>query len=131
MYYLKTIREEASAAYTCGASGKTERVLDRQFVTMLASCPMNPEKAETALKLMDQGIAEASQKIDPEIVSKVKEYMLKQANEDAKKNGHWTNILSQYVKYGIDFQTDYKKTVEALTAEKISALHKECHTEGQ
>ncbi len=124
MYYLKTIREEASAAYTCGASGKTERVLDRQFVSMLASCPMNPEKAETALKLMDQGIAEASQKVDPEIVSKVKEYMLKQANEDAKKNGHWTNILSQYVKYGIDFQTDYKKTVEALTAEKISAFIK-------
>jgi zinc protease len=50
--------------------------------------------------------------------------MLKQANEDAKKNGHWTNILSEYAKYGIDFQTDYKKTVEALTAEKISAFIK-------
>ena len=89
-----------------------------------AYCPMNPEKAETALSLLDKGMADAAQNIDAEMVSKVKEHLLKEADEDAKKNGHWTSVINKYIKYGIDLQTDYKKTVEALTPEKISAFIK-------
>ena len=124
MYYLKTIREEASAAYTCGAEGEADRILDRQYVMVTAYCPMNPEKAETALSLLDKGMADAAQSIDAEMVSKVKEHLLKEADEDAKKNGHWASVINKYIKYGIDLQTDYKKTVEALTPEKISAFIK-------
>ena len=50
--------------------------------------------------------------------------LLKEADEDAKKNGHWASVINKYIKYGIDLQTDYKKTVEALTPEKISAFIK-------
>ena len=124
MYYLKTIREDASAAYSCGAQGQASISPFFQRVMLIAYCPMNPEKAETALSLLNQGMAESAEKVDPEMVNKVKEYMLKQADEDAKNNGHWTNILTTYLKYGVDIQTDYKKTVEALTPEKISAFIK-------
>lgn len=124
MYYLKTIREDASAAYSVGAQGYASRVLDRQQVYMMAYCPMDPSKAELAVDLLHKGIADAAQKTDPEILQKVKEYMLKQAAEDEKKNDYWLGIISDYLTYGIDLHTDYKKTVQALTPESVSAFVK-------
>lgn len=125
MYYLKTIREEASAAYSVGAAGSASRTLDRQQIFMQAYCPMDPAKAGTAVELLHKGMADAAKQTDPEILQKVKEYMLKQADEDAKKNGHWLGVISEYLKYGIDMHTDYKKTVQALTPESVSSFVKD------
>lgn len=124
MYYLKTIREDASAAYSVGAQGYASRVLDRQQVYMHAYCPMDPAKANIAVDLLHKGIAEAALKTDSEILQKVKEYMLKQADEDAKKNDYWLGVISEYLTYGIDTHTDYKKTIQALTPESISSFVK-------
>ena len=45
--------------------------------------------------------------------------MLKQADIDAKKNSYWINTITTYKEYGLDFYTDYKKTVEALTVDSV------------
>lgn len=50
--------------------------------------------------------------------------MLKQADDDAKKNGHWLSIIEDYDEYGLDFYTDYKKVVSTLTPEKVAAFIK-------
>lgn len=125
MYYLKTIREDAWAAYSVGATGTANRVLDRQQVFLQAYCPMDPEKAELAISLLHKGIADAAEQISTEDLQKVKEYMLKQADEDARKNGHWLNIIEEYLQYGIDLQTEYKSTVSNLTPERVSAFIKD------
>ena len=124
MYYLKTIREDAGAAYSVGASGSAHRVLDRQQVFLQAYCPMDPDKAELAISLLHKGIADAAEQTDAENLQKVKEYMLKQADEDARKNGHWLNVIEQYLKYGVDLQTGYKTAVNDMTPEKVSAFIK-------
>ena len=125
MYYLRTIREDAGVAYTVGASGSAYRVLDRQQVILQAYCPMDPEKAELAISLLHKGIADAAEQIDVEDLQKVKEYMLKQADEDARKNDHWLNVIKEYLQYGIDLQTDYKSTVSDLTPERVSSFIKD------
>ena len=51
--------------------------------------------------------------------------MLKQAYDDAKNNGHWVNILTTWKYRGLDFQTDYKKVVEALTPEAMQQFLKQ------
>lgn len=46
--------------------------------------------------------------------------MLKDFEEDLEKNGYWEeDVLYTYYKYGINYVTDYKAAVEAVTAETV------------
>ena len=125
MVYLKDIREDASAAYTVGAGGRLSRRGDKAYTTMLAYCPMDPTKAETALNLLAKGMADNTIKVDADKVAKVKENMLKNADADAKKNSHWMDVIDEYVWTGVDLQNDYKNVVSSLTPEKIAAFLKD------
>ena len=62
--------------------------------------------------------------MDADNLKKVKELELKQADENVKTNGYWMGKITTYLRYGIDTHTDYKKTVEALTPQSISAYVK-------
>lgn len=119
MIYLKTIREEESAAYSCGASGSFSLSSHQPFVQLQAYCPMNPDKEEIAVRLLHEGIANMSKAVDADQLTKVKEYMLKQIDVDAKTNGYWINAITTFKDYALDVYTDYKKTVEALTADSV------------
>ena len=119
MIYLKTIREEESAAYSCGAAGYFNQSSHQAKAMLQAYCPMNPDKQELAVRLMHEGIANMQKQIDADQLNKVKEYMLKQYDVDAKKNGYWANTITTYKDYGVDVHTDYKKTVEALTVDNV------------
>ena len=54
-------------------------------------------------------------------VQKVKDFMLKNAELSAKNNGHWMDILDEYIWTGVDLQTGYKAAVEALTPARLAA----------
>ncbi len=125
MVYLKDIREDASAAYTVQAVGGLRRNGNKGLTTMQAFCPMDPEKAETAINLMAKGMADNTIKVDADKVAKVKENMLKNADIDAKSNGHWMDVIDEYIWTGVDLQNDYKKVVNDLTPEKIAAFLKQ------
>lgn len=119
MVYLKTIREDESAAYSCGAAGGFNLSSRQPKAQLQAYCPMNPDKSELAVRLLHEGIANAAKQIDADLLQKVKDYMLKQADIDAKKNGYWLNTITTFKDEGLDVYTDYKKTVEALTTESV------------
>ena len=118
--YLRTIREDESAAYSCGASGNFNLSGRQPLMMIQAFCPMNPDKNEIALRLIREGIEGAASEIAADDLNKVKEAMLKQADIDAKKNGYWMNTITTWKEYALDVHTDYKKTVEALTPESLS-----------
>ena len=120
MVYLKDIREDASAAYSVFANGDLRRVRDKAKVVMQAICPMDPEKAQTALDLLAKGMADNTIKVDDDKVMKVKENMLKNADEEAKNNSHWMDVIDEYIWTGVDFHTEYKNIVNSLTPEKIA-----------
>ena len=89
-----------------------------------AYCPMNPDKQEIALRLIKEGIENAAKNMDPDMVTKVKDYMLKQADVNAKNNSHWVNVITRYKDFNLDSETDYKKTVEALTPQSLQTFLK-------
>lgn len=123
---LRTIREDNSAAYSVGGYGFNLRTADDQaYLQILAGCPMDPAKADLAHKLMDEGVTETANTVNAEDCAKVKEFMLKQAKEDARKNSHWISVLSEYCSTGLDMQTDYEKVVSSLTPEKIAGFMKD------
>jgi zinc protease len=125
MILLKTVREDASAAYSVGAYGSCNISGNDCYINMMAYAPISdPTKVNLAKDLIKKGFAEASVKMDADMVQKVKDYMLKNADESAKKNGHWMSILTTYKDYGLDFQSNYKKIVSELTPQSLSAFLK-------
>ena len=125
MIYLKKIREDAGAAYSVGASGQFQRGEDEKLAMIQAQCPMKPEMADVALKIMDEEVNNLTKSCDADMLTKVKEYMLKNADDAAKTNDYWSGIITTYRKFGLDFHTDYKKTIEAQTPEGICQFMKE------
>ena len=131
MIYLKKIREEASAAYSVSAIGRAQLREDKTHSMMLyAVCPMKPEKRQEAVSILEQEVKDLANTCDASMVAKIKELMLKQADDAVKSNGYWYNVIEMYDKYGIDSHSDYKKLIEAQTPETICSFMKEFNKNG-
>ncbi len=120
MVYLRKIREEASAAYSAGAFGNISFEGDDVVTNVVGVVPMKPEKADEALKIMREELARLGTQGSEEDLAKIKEVMLKDAETNAKKNGHWVSVLSMYVDRGIDIETDYTKIVKDIKITDIT-----------
>ncbi len=117
--YERTIREEESAVYGVGAGGRIDLSGSRPVFILNAAAPTNPDKMQIARDLMVKFVAEATQKIADEDLNAVKEIMLKQAQDNARENGHWMDVLTEWTAEGVDLQTGYEETVKSLTSEKL------------
>ena len=125
MIYTEKIREEASAAYSVLAQAGLSRDDYRTTGTVLVYCPMKPEKGDVATKIMLDEVNNMAKSVDAEKLNKVKEYMLKNVDDQAKTNNYWIRVIGRLRDYGVDVHTDYKKVVEAQTPEAISAFMQE------
>ena len=125
MEYLKKIREDASAAYTVGASASMSRDDFEKSATIYVYCPMKPEKADVALQIMRDEVSNMAKTCDADKLAKVKEYLLKNHGDQLKQNSYWLGQINSWRKWGMDFHTDYEKVVNAQTPESIAAFVKE------
>ena len=125
MLYTEKIREEASAAYSVMAFAGISRDDYRTEGQVFVYCPMKPEKGDVATKIMLDEVNNMVKSVDQEKLGKVKEYMLKHIDDQAKTNDYWIRQIGHLRDYGVDTHTDYKKTVEAQTPETIAAFAKE------
>ena len=122
--YLQKIREDAGAAYSAGASGGATIVGDRVFTSIAGGCPMKPEFADMALKIMREEIVNISKSVDPATLNEIKALMIKDAETSEKENSHWLSVFNMLVSRNIDIQTNYKNIVNGLTPEKVAAFVK-------
>jgi zinc protease len=125
MEYLKKIREDASAAYTVGASSSVSKDDFEESSSIYVYCPMKPEKADVALQIMRDEVNAMANGCDADKLAKVKEYLLKSHADQLKQNGYWLGQINNWRRYGMDFHTDYEKVVNAQTPESIAAFVKE------
>ncbi|WP_314313653.1 insulinase family protein [Hoylesella marshii] len=126
MVLLKTVREDAGAAYSVGANGSMGVEAGNPNLFMQLYAPISdPSKTDLAIELMEKGVVEGAQKMDADMVQKVKDFMLKQVDVDAKTNSYWIVKLQTYKHYGVDTYTDYKKVVNELTPENLAAFLKD------
>ncbi|WP_081832005.1 pitrilysin family protein [Prevotella sp. P6B1] len=122
MEYLKKIREDASAAYTVGASAGVSRDDFGTEAFIFVQCPMKPEKGDIACQIMRDEVNAMVKTCDADKLQKVKEYILKNMGDQRKQNSYWLNRIDTYRKYGIDMNTDFEKVVNAQTTESICAF---------
>ena len=125
MEYLKKIREDASAAYTVGASANVSTDDFENNATIYVSCPMKPEKAEVALQIMRDEVQAITKGCDPDKLAKVKEYMLKNHADQLKQNNYWLSTIDMWRYKGVDLHKDFEKLVNAQTPESIAAFVKQ------
>ena len=121
MKYLRTIREELSAAYHAGANYGLLRDYDNKAaISITAVAQLNPEKSDIAIPYFFKGMDETIAQPNAEDLQKVKEILLKQAAVSEKTNGYWLGALSTYERMGVDTHSDYKEMVKNLKASEIS-----------
>lgn len=126
MVYLKKIREEASAAYSCGAQASMSTADDGfHLAQIVAFCPMKPEMKDEALRIMDEELHNLTKTCDAEMLAKIKELMLKQIDDNEKTNGFWSSLIMNNYMMGLDSYTNYRAIVQGLTPEAISQFVKE------
>ena len=125
MIYTEKIREEASAAYSVAAQSGISRDDFRTLTQLLVYCPMKPEKGDIATKIMKEEVENLAKSVDAEKLNKVKEYMLKDIDDQAKTNNYWLRQINRLRLFGVDTHTDYKATVQAQTPESIAAFMQE------
>ena len=125
MIYTEKIREEASAAYSVAAQSGMSRDDFRTLTQVLVYCPMKPEKGDIATKIMKEEVENMAKSVDAEKLNKVKEYMLKDIDDQAKTNNYWLRQINRLRLFGVDTHTDYKATVQAQTPESIAAFMQE------
>jgi hypothetical protein len=79
-----------------------------------------PEKADAAIPEFAKGMKATIASPNADDLVKVKQIMLKQADEDSKTNRHWLTVLNRFNRFGVDIENGYKQNVEALTPQAIS-----------
>jgi len=125
MIYLKKIREDAGAAYTVVAQSSADRNDFEETIQLIAYCPMKPEKGDLAVQILRDEMEQMTQTCDADMLAKVKEYLLKNFDDQTKTNGYWNSVINNWRHWGLDMHTNYKAVVQAQTPESISAFVKE------
>jgi zinc protease len=120
MNYNREIREKLSAAYHAGADFEIEDDGQDTYLIMKGIGLLNPDKAATAVPYFFSGMKATIAQPDEVDLAKVKQIMLKQADEDAKTNDTWIYVINTYSRHNVDVETDLKKTIEAVTPAAVS-----------
>ena len=118
--YLESIREREGGSYGVGCGGWMSNYpvpcahLVMQFDT-------DPEKQEKLMSIIHEEVMTIVENGPLATdLQKEKESKLKDFEEDLEKNGYWEeDVLYTYYKYGINYITDYRAAVEAVTAETV------------
>jgi zinc protease len=117
--YLESIREREGGSYGVGCSG----VMDIQPVPsarLSMQFDTDPLKQAKLMSIIHEEVKTIAK--DGPLATdlqKEKESMLKDYTENLEKNSYWGTVLYMYYMYGVNYITDYKKEVEALTEQSV------------
>ena len=121
MYYNRNIREKLSASYYAGADASASMKLNgKTEFGIQGTAMLNPDKTNEAVPYFFSGIKEVVENPNLDDLQKVKEILLKQTDVSVKTNSYWMGVIMEYLLYGIDIHTNYKKTVSAVDAKAVS-----------
>ena len=123
--YLESIREREGGSYGVGCAGRMNRY-PVPFAQLIMQFDTDPEKQEKLMSIIHEEVMTIVENGPLATdLQKEKESMLKDFEEDLEKNGYWEDVLTMYYKNRINYITDYKAAVEAITAETVQATLKQ------
>ena len=122
--YLESIREREGGSYGVGCAGWMNRH-PVPYAQLIMQFDTDPEKQTKLMGIIHEEVKTIVENGPlAKDLQKEKESMLKDFEEDLEKNSYWNEVLSVYYKNDINYITDYKSAVEAITAETVQATLK-------
>ena len=122
--YLESIREREGGSYGVGCAGWMNRY-PVPYAQLIMQFDTDPEKQEKLMNIIHEEVMTIVENGPlAKDLQKEKESMLKDFEEDLEKNGYWEDVLTIFYKNGINYITDYKAAVEAITAETVQSTLK-------
>ena len=122
--YIESIREREGGSYGVCCAGWMNRY-PVPYAQLVMQFDTDPEKQEKLIGIIHEEVMTIVENGPLATdLQKEKESMLKDFEEDLEKNSYWDTILSMYYKHNINYITDYKAAVEAITAETVQATLK-------
>ena len=117
--YLKSIREEGSMAYAVSASGDLG-FAPREEYNIEIVCPVKPEKADSAMMLMRQGIDDiAMSGVTADEIAKAVNYNLKTYADNQRDNDYWEGLIRNLTIYGKDRREGYEEIQRSITSDDL------------
>ena len=122
---LKLVREDLGAVYSIWATSNLYRYSDPS-AQIQSVFPMKPEMRDQVLNIIAAQIEEMGDpaNITAEELAKVKEFMLKNAEESLKKNDALIGAMQGYQLKPVDTYLDAIDTINAITAADVAAYMK-------
>ncbi|MCP9611065.1 M16 family metallopeptidase [Coprobacter tertius] len=127
--YTATIREEEGGTY--GVSTQSSMSRNQNNWIFMIAFDTNPEMQE---KMQKRAVDELMKQVDngpsEENFNKVKEYMLKQYNENLHDNGFWLGNIVNYKLTGKNEMKQYEEIIKKQSPETIKKLVKKLFSQG-
>lgn len=122
MMYTDTIREESGGAYHVSVNTELDGLKMPNALLKIAF-RTDPQRYEELIPLVyEQLLRLAEHGPTQELLQKSKEFLLKAHRQQAQSNHYWLHILYNMVYRGADFDTDYEKITEAVSAHDVQQL---------
>ena len=119
MIYTKSIREKEGGTYGVGVTMTGQRDPQNRAIIQI-QFDTNPEQAEKLCNIAIDLLNQFAQKgPEAEELSMAIENIKKNIPESRISNGYWMNVLDSWNDYGIDYDTEYEKAVNEVTAEDV------------
>ena len=120
--YLKSIREDGGMAYNVGADASLSYGV-KDLYSLQIFAPFTPEKVDSVLLLMDQGLNEiAKDGVTSEELNEVKQFEHKEYEESQRRNGYWQGLIAAKNNWGKDGRKGYLEALDAVTSEDIKTF---------
>lgn len=116
------VREKEGGTYGVQSSGSLTKYPHEQSRLQIIY-QTDPIKKEKLNALIDQLVMKmAAEGPTPEQLQKIREYMVKNYNDNLKENSYWMGALDEYYYTGTDFNTDYLNVVNSITVDDVKTF---------
>jgi zinc protease len=113
--YMEKVREDEGGTYGVNVSGGISYFPKGQ-TSLQISFETQPGKENYLNEIVHKEFLNiATEGPRQEDFSKVKEFVLKQYQEQQQENGYWSSVITGFYRNGYDSYTNYLKTVNAVT----------------
>lgn len=130
LVYTETIREAEGGSYGVYA-GVSLSDFPKGQTTLQVFFDTDPEKWKNMVRIVDEEIQHiATDGPKSEHLTKSRDNMLKRHNERLQENSYWLNVIDSYYFRGMDAYTNYKETLESITADDIKKFMSDFISQG-
>lgn len=111
---IKTVREDMGAVYSINASGYMSRqgLLNTGLQSIF---PMKPEMKQEVLDFISNEVKAMTGNIKEDELNAIKEFMIKEAIENAELNGSWINAITGTALNGVDNFNNRTDLINSIT----------------